>query len=138
MQDSRTGAPRAVTPDDTNLGFVSPDSSSVLVSRGFEGVGELYPLAGGAPRLVPGLTRDDFVVRWNPDGRSVIVAHGLLPVRVERVDVESGRRNLIRIITPEPTGTLAAVGLTIANDPNAYAYFTWKQLSHLFLIQGAQ
>ena len=36
VQDIRGGPPRAVTPEDTHTGFVSPDSSLVLVRRGAE------------------------------------------------------------------------------------------------------
>ncbi len=144
VQDIRGSPPRAVTPEDTHAGFVSPDSSLVLVRRGAEsaagpGVFQLYPLAGGAPRDVAGLDKDDRVVRWSPDGRSLIVSRGLLPARVERVEVATGRRDLIRVLSPgETAGVTGIDNVVVADDPNVYAYTVRQNPSRLFLVHGAR
>ena len=141
VQDIRGGLPRAVTPEDTHVGFVSPDSTLVLVRRGAAGAGvfQLYPLAGGAPRVVSALDKDDRVLRWSPDGRSLIVARGRLPVSIERVDLAPGRRDLIKLLSPgETAGVMGIGGFAVADDPNVYAYMVNQALSRLFLVEGAR
>ena len=82
---------------------------------------------------------DDVIIRWHTDGQSVIVSNGLMPTRVERVDVRSGQRDLIRTIAPtDVPGALNTGGLTISDDPNVYAYYINQELSRLFLITGAK
>jgi hypothetical protein len=79
------------------------------------------------------------VIRWEKDGRSIVVSSGLLPTRVERVDVRSGQRDLLRTIAlTDVPGALNTGGLTISDDPNVYAYYINQELSRLFLITGAR
>jgi eukaryotic-like serine/threonine-protein kinase len=151
VQDVGGGTPRPVTPDDTHGGLVSPDGTSVLVRRGggaardaghgaaSSTVFEIYPIAGGAPRAVPGIQAGDVVVKWNNDGGSLTVANGLLAARVERLDLATGRRELIRTISgANIAGATNVAGLTLADDPNVYAYHVNQNLSRLFLVTGAR
>ena len=143
VQDSRGGPPRAVTPEDTHRGVVSPDGGVVLVWRGATTAGpgrfELYSLTGGPPRPVPGLDKDDEVLRWSPDGRSLIVRRGRIPARLDRVDPATGRRELIRTLLPnEGSGATSVGGVVVGDDPSVYAYDVSYQLSQLFLVQGAR
>ena len=151
VQDVRGGPPRPVTPDDTHAGSVSPDGTMVLVRRGgggprgssgaatIESVYELYPIGSGAAAKVPGLKGDEVIIAWATDGNSLVIGSGLLPARVERLDLRSGRRDLIRTIAPtNVAGALNIAGLTVADDPNVYAYYINQELSRLFLITGAR
>jgi eukaryotic-like serine/threonine-protein kinase len=151
VQDSSGGAPQPVTPDDTHTGLISPDGATVLVRRGggttraatsaasIDVAFELYPVAGGKPTAVPGLKPDDAIVGWAKDGRSIVVSNGLLPTRVERLDLSSGRRDPLFTIAPtDVPGALNTGGVTIADDPNVYAYYVNQELSRLFLIAGAR
>ena len=93
----------------------------------------------GEPRSVPGLGNDDSVVRWEADGQSLLVARGLLPTRLERFALETGRRELVRTISPGSTvGVQAISNVTVADDPNVYAYSINLQLSRLFIVEGAK
>ncbi len=151
VQDASGGPPKPVTPDDTHTGAVSPDGATVLVRRGGSGarsgassasiqaVFELYPVAGGEPTAVPALKPDDAIIGWHKDGQSIIVSNGLLPTRVERVPLRDGQRELLRTIAPtDVPGALYIGGVTIAEDPNVYAYYINQELSRLFLIAGAR
>ena len=139
VQDAGGGPPRAITPDETRSGLVSPDGSTVVARRGDAGVVELYPVAGGVARAVPGIESDDLIVRWGPDGRSLLITRTTLPPRVEQLDVQTGTRTVI----PEIAPTHADAGLrftvtSIADDPAVYAYTTLQRLSSLFMVKGAQ
>ena len=82
---------------------------------------------------------DDVIIRWHQDGQSIIVSNGLLPTRVERIDLKSGARDLLRTIAPtDVPGALNTGGVTIADDLNVYAYYVNQELSRLFLISGAR
>ena len=144
MQDL-AGPPRAITPDDTSDGLVAPDGRHVLVRTGGAGVPKrgdtktlLYSIDGGEPRQVPGVTPDDRLLRFAPDGRSIVVKSVQLSGRVERVFLDTGRRELVQAIAA-PQGGLTNVGVVVlADDPNVYAYALNRRLSRLFLVQGAR
>jgi hypothetical protein len=61
-------------------------------------------------------------------------------MKVERVRVDTGRRELVRTITPpNAEGATAVYGfVAAADDLNVYAYAVDRQLSRLFLIQGGR
>ena len=138
------GSPRSIA-DHALAAAVSPDGRRVLVQHSEASVspaGSLYALYdadGASSQSVNGLDKNDTVIRWTSDSRSVIVSHGLLPARVEQFDLATGRRTLIRVIEPmNPAGAVRVVWITVANDPDVYAYTVRQQLSQLFLIQGAR
>ncbi len=137
VQSVSGGRPRTMTPDDRTSGFVSPDGSRIAV-EGPAGI-ELYPAEGGAASPVPGSTRSDGLRRWSADGRSVLVAHGWeVPLRVERIDVASGRREFVRAISPaELAGTVQVQPIAISADEKTYAYSCRRLHSLLFLVEGA-
>jgi hypothetical protein len=126
-----------VTPEGTDYGFVSPDGRTVvahLTSGGFQ----LYPVDGGAPRVIPSLAASDQVVGWSQDGQAVWVCNpNEIPMRVERVDVATGRRSLLEVIAPpDRSGLLFFGSLSLAQDPRVYAYQTREYVSHLFTVEG--
>ena len=147
VQDVRGSAPRAVTPENTGGGLVSPDGHQVLVRHGGSGgrfdtsgaTVEIYPVAGGEPRTVSGLTKDDAVIRWESDGQALLISHGKLPARIERLSLDTGRRDLVRVLAPgSMVGATGISNITAADDPNVYAYVINQQLSRLFMVQGAR
>ena len=128
-----------VTPEGTDQGFVSPDGRTVvahLTSGGFQ----LYPVDGGAPRAIPALTVSDQVVGWSQDGQAVWVCNpNEIPMRVERLDVATGRRSLLEVIAPpDRSGLLFFGSLSLARDPRVYAYQTRDYVSRLFTVEGMQ
>src|SRR5262249_15010137 len=58
------GPPGPVTPEGTTAGIVSPDGRQVLAYVPGASL-EVFPLAGGPGRPVPGTTTADFAVRWD-------------------------------------------------------------------------
>ncbi len=133
------GKPRPVTPEGTSLGFVSPDGVSILVTAS-TGALFLYPAEGGEPRPVAGATPQDFVVRWGADGRSILVyGYAQVPARIERIELATGRRQLVRKLGPtDLIGVLQIGGIALSEDEKSYAYSTRRLISHLFLVEGAR
>jgi hypothetical protein len=100
----------------------------------------LYPAEGGEARPVPGATPDDLVIRWNSDGRSLLVARdGEVPARVERLDIATGKRETLRTVGPANlTGVLRIGPFAFSGDLKSYAYACRRMSSHLFLVEGAR
>ena len=140
LQDVDGGKPRPVTPEGTTDGFVSPDGLQVLVRESSGGL-KLYPVAGGAPRPVPGATPDDAVVRWTRDGKSLLVSslYEDVPLRVEKLDIATGRREPYKTFGPaDPIGAIQIYPIALNDDGKSYAYTVRRQASHLFMVSGAR
>ena len=139
VQEIAGGLPRAVTPEGTTRGLISPDGQAAVVENG-SGQKLVVPIAGGEPRALLFLTADQSVVRWTPDGRSLLVHN---PVRVpdplERVEISTGRRETLRMLAPpDPSCVLSLDPVVVADDLATYAYSANPQRSSLFLIEGAR
>ena len=141
LQDASGGAPRPLTPEDTARAVVSPDGQSVLVRRGASGAAEIYPVSNGAPRPIATIGADDEILRWNTDN-TLTIAHstpGRVPVRLERLRIESGQREQIRVLTPpNPVGANGITQMVVSDKLDAYAYSITGHVSRLFLVKGAK
>jgi Tol biopolymer transport system component len=139
VQDISGGLPKAVTPSRTSNGIVAPDGQRIL-AQDSGGSYQLYPLDGSAPQPAGALAADERVIRWAPDGRSLFVFRAnRVPTRVERVDLASGRRELFKVLAPvDPAGVLAVQSVTLSSDGAAYAYQYRRELTTLFVVEGAQ
>ena len=118
-------------------GWLSPDGKLVL-AKGPDGKYFLYTLSGGEPRAVPWLMESEALIRWTADGRSVLVSTvGSIPSRVERVDLETGRRTLFKEIAPPDRVGLMGVGVSfITQDERSYAYAFGRRVSTLFVVES--
>lgn len=139
VQDTGGGAARPVTPEGTRDGALSADGTLIL-ARGPEGSYSVYPILGGEPRPVPGLTEADLLVQWSADGRSVLAyRRGEIPYRIERVDLATGHRKLFKEIAPaDRAGLLSMREIFITDDLRSYAYTAYYQMSSLFMSEGKQ
>ena len=61
-----------------------------------------------------------------------------IPSRLERVELASGKRTLLREIgPPDRAGILGLVGVSVSADGRGYAYGYWKRFSKLLLATNA-
>lgn len=136
VQDITGGAPHAVTPEGYQEGLVSPDGE-LLMSRGSDGKYVVLPIAGGEPRPTP-LARPDVVLHWCADARSVLSCReGEFPCRIERVDLETGKRELFRQIAPsDRTGLLSVTPTFVTDAQPSYVYTVSRTLSSLFVSES--
>jgi len=131
------GKHRAITPLGTTGVLVTPDSKYLLAADG-EKRWWLYPLAGGDPAPFPvNLDRDDEVVRFEPDGKSILVRRRGVPAKIERVFLNSGQREPVRQISPsDPAGVQTITSVHFSADGKSYAYSYFRTLSDLWVVDG--
>src|SRR5208282_3217891 len=132
-------APRPVTPEGTRDGWLSSDGKLVL-ARGPEGKYSIYPIAGGEPWPVPGLTETDVIAQWSADGRSVLVyRRAEIPCRLERLELATGHRTLFKEFAPtDRAGLLSMREIFITDDLRSYAYTAYYQVASLFVSEGGK
>ena len=138
-QDLAGGPPRPVTPDATTNGLVSPEGLQILYLKA-GGTYFIQRAAGGPPKAVAGLTTDDQVLQWSADGRSAYVYRPTnVPFRLERLNLASGRRELVREVAPvDRTGVLYGIAAALTDDAKSYAYDLKRMTSQLFVVEGAR
>ena len=146
LVDLESGAWRAVGPPDAGnyLGsnILSPDGKRILIGQN---IGDplamkfiIVPLDGGEPVPVPGVGRGDIPLAWTSDGKGYMVFNrDGLPARVARVDIATGKRELVREIMPaNPAGLAGIREIVMAPDGRGLAYNYVRKLSDLYLIEG--
>lgn len=129
---------KPVTPEGVIGGIAAPDGARAVVQLA-SGSYLMCDLTNGETRPLAFMNPEDQLVRWSPDGKRIwVFLRNRIPIRVEQVDPESGlRETLTEIVPRETTGVQRIVSISLADDPNVYAYTSWDYSSRLFLIQGA-
>ena len=137
VQSISDGKRRAISPEGYS-GFahgVSPDGKLVAVI-GPDQRFYLYPIQGGEPTAIPGLTPGDIPSGWTADGRSIFVRRRG-EVRISLVDVRSGRKELWKDLSPPDTaGVTNAGALAVTPDGKFYAYSYIRFLADLYVVEG--
>lgn len=132
------GTPRPVTPERASARriVISPDGQWVVAGPA-DSMLALFPLAGGAPKPIPGVDKDDRPLQWSADGRTLFVARGKMPVEVWRIDLATGRRTLWRALAPEDrAGVEAMQRVLVSRDGHHVAYGYGRGLSELYVVSG--
>jgi Tol biopolymer transport system component len=141
IQDIADGNVRAISPEGyrTFLRCVSPNGRLVTV-RGPDLKLYLYPVEGGEPTPIPGVTTDDWPAGWSADSRSIFVYRRReIPAKVDRLDIATGRRELWRELKPDDSAGIASIAPVIPTpDGRAYVYCYFRTLSDLYLAQGVR
>jgi hypothetical protein len=101
------------------------------------GGGWLYPIEGGQPCPIPGLQAGESFA-WTSDPRLLYVYEWKQsPVKVYRLNVLTGQRQLFREMTPPDVAGLQNIShVHFSSDGRAYVYGYSRLLSELYLVQG--
>jgi eukaryotic-like serine/threonine-protein kinase len=73
-----------------------------------------------------------------PDRRFLFIRRsGGIPVRVDRLDLSTGRRERWKELAPaDRTGVISISTIFLSADGTAYAYTYQRLLSELYLVEG--
>ena len=137
-QDISGGEPTPLLQEGVIPAAISPDGHAILAIDTKRKWG-WYPMAGGAAQPAPGLSGDDgplSIVGWSENGRAFFVHTGTdVPARIDRIDVATGKRTLLKQVGPtDVTGLATFDPLTVSRDGSQYAYRYRKVLSTLFVV----
>jgi Tol biopolymer transport system component len=138
VQDLDAGAPRAITREGVIGTVISPDGRWVVVSDP-DGEPSLHPLDGGHPREIAGLERSDRALRFSSDGRFLYAGGPVneIPAHVYRVDVKTGRRELVRELAPrDAAGTSLLRCQAVSSDGKTLVFQYTYSLGELYLADG--
>jgi Tol biopolymer transport system component len=140
VYEPSAGKTQAITPEGVSgTAFViSPDSQSVA------GIGPdqktyLYPIAGGGEaKLVPGMNPGEQPITWSADGHSLYIYQpGELPARVDRLDLQTGKRTLWKNLMPsDPAGVETIGPILMTADAKTCVFGYHRMLADLYLVEG--
>ena len=140
VQSIKEGLPRPVTPEGVVLAAKAPTPDGKWIFGLSAAGAQLFPLAEGSPRPVPGLAGDDQPLQWSRDGQAIYVVTRQGPrfsVGVFRIEVTTGRRTLWKVLTPsDPVGVDGINSIALTPDASAYCYSPLRRLGDLFVVEG--
>jgi serine/threonine protein kinase len=137
--DVASGKSQAISPEGVNgtAFLISPDSQWVA-GIGPDEKGYLYPIAGGEPRLIPGFNSGEQPITFSSDSKSLYLYQpGELPARVERLDLQTGKRALWKELIPsDPAGVETIGPILITPDAKTCIFGYHRMLADLYLVEG--
>ncbi len=137
VRDISGGTPRPVTPEGTRGAQLSPDGTRVAVVDQKTSKWAVYPTDGGEPLPVPPIGENEVVDGWDDKGEGLYLASGDLKMRYDRLDLATGKRMLVREITPaDTTGVASLADVRLTPDGKSYCYSFMRSLSRLYVIDG--
>ena len=135
--DVNGAKPRVLTPEGTRCGPASPDGR-FIVGTGPGPINSLYPIAGGPPRLVPGLQAGLTPLQWSDDNSFLyFYREGEFPCRIYKVAIATGKQSVVQELLPNtPAGVVVISPIVVSGDGTRFAYSYNETLSVLYLISG--
>ena len=137
-QNLTGGDPVPLTPEGFDVLAVAPDADSVAMTGQDQSV-HLFSIRDQRTTAVPLSVTTDTVIGFSRDSRSLFLQpRDVLPARIDRFDIATGKRVLVREIAFGNTAGLMRLGVTrVLNDGAAYAYQYWRRTGRLFVVKGA-
>jgi serine/threonine protein kinase/DNA-binding beta-propeller fold protein YncE len=137
--DTATGKSQPISPEGVNgtAFVVSPDSQWVA-GIGPDQKGYLYPIAGGEPRLIPGLNPGEQPITFNTDTTALYIYQpGELPAQVYHLDIKTGQRTLWKQLMPsDPAGVETIGPIIMTPDAKTCVFGYHRMLADLYLVEG--
>jgi hypothetical protein len=134
MQSIDGGDPRAVGPDGVRLTIFSRDGRS-LAGTGADGVWRLYPIDDGRASELRGVVADDEPAGWTTDGNGILVGTNTIPARLERIDLATGARRVVRELRPPGLANIRVDIYTATADGEQFAYSGLRATRTLYVVK---
>jgi hypothetical protein len=146
LADLEGGVARPLTPEGvsgTLFCWPSPDGKWITTRDG-DSTLVLYPVGSGEPRRVGGIVRNDNMVGWGADSRTLYIQtlDREWPIHVFRFDVETGRRELWKELAPSDAAGVDSPQIgswaRITPDGKFYTFGYRRVLSELYVVDRAR
>jgi Tol biopolymer transport system component/predicted Ser/Thr protein kinase len=137
--DVASGKNQPLTAEGVNgTAFVISPDSQWIAGIGPDEKGYLFPVGGGDPRPIQGLSAGEQPITFSSDGRSLYVYQpGELPARVNRLDLQTGKRDLWKELIPsDPAGVETIGPILMTPDAKTCVFGYHRMLADLYLVEG--
>jgi hypothetical protein len=115
----------ALSHDGAHVAFVSPEGAVTVYS--IDGK-TAVPAVGFAPGEIP--------IGWSGDDRSLLTLDGDSARRIVATDVSTGRREIVREITPSDSALTGPTSVFLSRDGRSYVANYQRRQATLFLAEG--
>ncbi len=117
--------------------IISPDSKWVA-GIGPDQKGYLYPTSGGDPQAIAGFNSGEQPITFSSDSRSLYLYQpGELPAKVDRLDLQTGKRTLWKELIPsDPAGVETIGPILMTPDAKTCIFGYHRMLADLYLVEG--
>jgi Tol biopolymer transport system component len=135
--DLANGKAEPVTPEGVYATLPSPDGK-FLAGETADYKPALFPLDGGPSRPVPNVEAGYALAQWSSDSKALYVYRsGDVPLKIQRLDIATGKMQLVRELFPADLGGVVSIGPVITNlNASEFAYSYFQTLSVLYIISG--
>ena len=137
--DVTSGKSHAISQEGVNgISFIISPDSQWVAGIGPDQKGYLYPVAGGEPRVIPGMNAGEQPITFSTDSRSLYIYQpGELPTLVNRLDLQTGNRTLWRQLMPsDPAGVENIGPILLTPDAKTCVFGYHRMLADLYLVEG--
>jgi serine/threonine protein kinase len=137
--DVASGKNQAISAEGVNgTAFVISPDSQWVAGIGPDEKGYLYPTGGGDPRLIPGFNSGEQPITFSSDNHSLYLYQpGELPARVDRLDLQTGKRTMWKELIPsDPAGVETIGPIMITPDAKTCIFGYHRMLADLYLVEG--
>ncbi len=137
--DIASGKSQPITAEGVNgTAFVISPDSQWVAGIGPDQKGYLYPTVGGEPRAIPGFNSGEQPITFSSDNHFLYVYQpGELPARVDKVDLQTGKRSLWKQLMPsDPAGVETIGPILITPDAKTCIFGYHRMLADLYLVEG--
>ena len=126
-----------VTPDSVPGGGIRPDGGAIAYFR--DGDWWIRSFADRRDRRISGFPKDFGPLRWRPDGSALWGYAPRDPQHLEQLDVATGRLTpLATLSLPADVSPEQVATVSLADDPQVYAYMARAETSLIFSIRGVR
>jgi eukaryotic-like serine/threonine-protein kinase len=137
LVDISSGKISPATDEDVSAVLPSPDGAW-LAGTSADHKLKLFPVGGGAGRVVATFDADEQSMQWSADGKYIYMYRsGEIPLNVLKVAVATGKQTPVRQLIPADRAGVVSIAPAIGNAQGTeFAYSYYQMLSVLYVISG--
>jgi hypothetical protein len=132
LTDADGSTPKQLSPGSAPWGAVAPDEKSFITVQ--KGAVVVRSISDGSSKPIPGIQAEEFPIGWADSKHIFVQATIATGLRIYKVDIESGRRELWQTITPKDATGLRPMKTPAAITPDGQwmAFGCRTQLGQLY------